>query len=449
MNDPDDKTPNIPRAMLLTSGIVFLLLGVLCSHAIYDRIMPLPSALGVYQDLRNQSILSSRTLLFGIGAAYSLIWILTGTIAKLKAFSRKPGFANGTILLITLSFFALAPELLLRPLALPSTTIFMPDENLDWKLRPGAEDFWGDSHVRINSKGNIGPEIDYAKPADSFRVLFLGDSVTFGFGIKDYRDTYVAQFETLLGQIRPDVKIETINAGVGGYSPWQYFIVLAQEGSKYDPDLVVVSFVLNDVTEKMGLTRFGGSGSSFQLVNTVNSRLQSFLSKSAVFRFSRVMFGMIKYGKNMRVGAQKKELLDVEFMVKEPDDPKVRLAWEITLESLAKIYKNCRENGTDVLLVVFPFTFQFDHPEGLDGPQRIVAQHASEHDVPVLDLLPILADKLTADGLSPDAFFIDVDHPTPAGSRFIAETLVEVVSQRTPLTRNLSASDQPDSPISR
>ena len=44
---------------------------------------------------------------------------------------------------------------------------------------------------------------------------------------------------------------------------------LRKEGIKYDPDLVVLSFVLNDVTEKFGLIRFGGSRLGFQLEHSI------------------------------------------------------------------------------------------------------------------------------------------------------------------------------------
>ena len=431
LNDSKGNPRNMLRAMLLMSGMAFLLLGAICNKTVYETIIPLPPSLTVYTDYRPPTIFASRMMLFGIGIIYSLAWALTGTISKIKALSRTASFQNAAILAMTISFFAVVPELLLRPIALPATTIFMPDKDLDWKLRPNAEDSWGNARVKINSKGHIGPEIDYAKPENTFRVLFLGDSVTFGFGIKDYSDTYVAQFESLLGNTTPDLKVETVNAGVGGYSPWQYYTALSKEGIKYAPDAVVVSFVLNDVTEKMGLTRFGGSGSSFQLMISINSRLQAFLSKSALFRFSKVMWGMMKYGKNMRAGAQEKEVLDVRYMVKHPQDSKVELAWNITLESLSKIYKYCDSRGIDVFLVVFPFTFQLADPGGLNGPQEIVTRHASEHGVPTLDLLPILAQKMADDDLSPDDYFIDADHPTPAGSRFIAENLVKFISRET------------------
>ena len=431
MSDRHGNPRNMLRAMLLMSGIAFLLLGAVCSKSVYETIIPLPPTLTVYTDFRTHNIFVSKIILFAIAAIYSLAWVLSGTSSKIKALTRTASFENAALLAMTISFFAVAPELLLRPIALPATTIFMPDEDLDWKLRPGAEDFWGDAKVKINSKGHIGPEIDYAKPENTFRVLFLGDSVTFGFGIKNYSDTYVAQFESLFSRTTPDLKVETINAGVGGYSPWQYYTVLSKEGVKYNPDVVIVSFVLNDVTEKMGLTRFGGSGSGFQVLSSINSRLQAYLSKSAIFRFSRVMLGMMKYGKNMRTGAQQKEILDVRFMVKEPKDPKVVLAWKITLESLSRIYEKCKSEGIEVFLVVFPFTFQLAEPEELSGPQQIVTRHALEHGVPTLDLLPILAQKMADDDLSTDAYFIDADHPTPSGSGFIAENLVRFVSRET------------------
>ena len=68
-------------------------------------------------------------------------------------------------------------ELVLSPIARRYTTIFMRDRQLGWRLRPGAQDYWGDVLVHINSKGLRGPELDYARRPGTTRLLYLGDSV--------------------------------------------------------------------------------------------------------------------------------------------------------------------------------------------------------------------------------------------------------------------------------
>ncbi len=68
-------------------------------------------------------------------------------------------------------------------------------------------------------------------------------------------------------------------------------------------------------------------------------------------------------------------------------------------------------------------------------------QHAAEHGVPAHDLLPILAHSLAAENLDPGAYFIDADHPTPAGSRVIAESLVRFVTRESLAARSPDAGE--------
>ena len=83
--------------------------------------------------------------------------------------------------------------------------------------------------------------------------------MTFGYRLKSYKQTFPYLIENLL-EDKSVYEVETINSGVGSYSPWQEYTFFSTEGIKYEPDLVVVSFVLNDVTEKLGLKMFGGEG---------------------------------------------------------------------------------------------------------------------------------------------------------------------------------------------
>ena len=214
-------------------------------------------------------------------------------------------------------------------------------------------------------------------------------------------------------------EIETIDAGVGGYSPWQEFIYLSKEGIKYNPDLVIVGFVLNDVTEKFELMRFGGAGIGFQLECARWQSRHSF-GKSILY-FTRKIAGRIKFGRNLRAGAKKKEIMNVGSLVFRPDHPDVEMAWNITLENLGKIFDFCKENNLPVILVVFPYTFQFDDVDTRSAPQHRLAQFARNRGVPVLDLLPPLAEKMKEEQKGPKDYFWDSNHLTPLGARRVGE----------------------------
>lgn len=138
---------------------------------------------------------------------------------------------------------------------LPRPDLYLDDPSVGKRMRPGWSGDEFEAPVTINSKGLRNPEIAYEKPADTYRILALGDSWTFGFRMNE-PDAYPRQLERLLNAsaaTRGDTrKIEVINAGVVGYSTDQEAAYLATEGWKYSPDLVLVNFYpVNDTHNKL------------------------------------------------------------------------------------------------------------------------------------------------------------------------------------------------------
>lgn len=105
-----------------------------------------------------------------------------------------------------------------------------------WTLKPGARSVSKATgrpvEYAINSRGVRGPEIPYDKPEYMYRVLFLGDSHTFGFGVPEQQ-----LFSTLLAGYFPATDV--VNLGVSGYGIDQELLVLTREGFKYHPNLVI------------------------------------------------------------------------------------------------------------------------------------------------------------------------------------------------------------------
>lgn len=115
-------------------------------------------------------------------------------------------------------------------------------------LRPGARatlKVSGDLVYEINEDGFRGPRYALDKPPGVFRVLVLGDSLAFGFGVAE-SDTFVRQMETLLAARQPT---QVLNFGVGGYNPYNEAELFADLGVQYRPDLVLVQFCINDLND--------------------------------------------------------------------------------------------------------------------------------------------------------------------------------------------------------
>ncbi len=83
----------------------------------------------------------------------------------------------------------------------------------------------------------------------TFRILILGDSQAFGFGVTD-DETFACHLETKLAQKYPDIDVQVLNAGVPGYGTADQFAFLKSKGKLFQPDLVIVQFLsVNDIEE--------------------------------------------------------------------------------------------------------------------------------------------------------------------------------------------------------
>jgi hypothetical protein len=109
----------------------------------------------------------------------------------------------------------------------------------------GMENYPGVYHFtyKNNSLGWRGPrEYRETKPTD-FRVLFLGDSFTYGVGVNDDQ-TFAALVEKDLRADR--MSVEVMNAGVPGKGTDYALKCFQTVGRKFHPDLTVLGFFCND-----------------------------------------------------------------------------------------------------------------------------------------------------------------------------------------------------------
>ena len=99
-------------------------------------------------------------------------------------------------------------------------------------------------NVSSDERGVRAPHHPLEKPAESFRILAMGCSTTFGWGVED-DESWPARLEHYL-HAAGHTNIEVINGGQPGYSTYQGMRFWEEFGSQYDPDLVVLGFVIQD-----------------------------------------------------------------------------------------------------------------------------------------------------------------------------------------------------------
>jgi lysophospholipase L1-like esterase len=134
-------------------------------------------------------------------------------------------------------------EITLRYFGYGNIEIYQPDPKLYWRLRPNQNCFTKIDHkpVHINSRGTRGPDFAVPKPSQTIRVLSLGDSRTFGWGLSD-EETYSALLQTCAQPtVGPGKKVEVINAGVNAWSYPQMLVYFREYGLSYQPDIVLLA----------------------------------------------------------------------------------------------------------------------------------------------------------------------------------------------------------------
>ena len=127
-------------------------------------------------------------------------------------------------------------------------SVFENDSELFWRIGgnkrlPGSGPFFG---VIFNDAGfREDHSIPVMSAGGELRVLCLGDSCTFGYGL-DHAQSFVQICEDHLAE-ELNEPVECINAGVPGYTLLQGRQLFTTRGQQYDPDVVVLCFGWNDM----------------------------------------------------------------------------------------------------------------------------------------------------------------------------------------------------------
>lgn len=180
--------------------------------------------------------------------------------------------ANITLTVVTVILLIIGSEIGLRvfedPAFVRHNRLFVQyDPLMGWVKIPGMQarhtTIEYDIHESFNSKGIRGPEIQYAKDPEEYRVLFLGDS---------FAEGYSVEFDELCSEVvrrnladRGDRKYTVINAGTGGYSTDQEYLFFESEGRRYQPDVTVLLFCANDISGNSLKTQYRGQKPLFKL----------------------------------------------------------------------------------------------------------------------------------------------------------------------------------------
>jgi lysophospholipase L1-like esterase len=303
-------------------------------------------------------------------------------------------------------------ELLLSLAGYGRLVIYAPDHNLYWRPLPDQSVFTkiGRKPVRINSKGTRGPEFATSKPGNVFRILCLGDSRTFGWGLAT-DETYSSVLQGLLRPLARDhTQVEVINAGVNAWSYPQMLAYLTHTASKYGANVVVLdgANLWTMFTEDQS--------DEFRRAFAWRVRLKNTLRRSAIYHYVvevRLQRHYQKYRTKFIPSVERPDEVAFDHgdtASKQPEKVISRIAEVLQL------------NRADLVLLYIPR--QNESGDTLHRPllaaQRAVA---TKYECSLVDLTDDF-------GRATNSLFLEADpiHPNPAGNVSIANSLFSTIS---------------------
>lgn len=106
-----------------------------------------------------------------------------------------------------------------------------------------------DNRIAFNNVGMRGPDVEYEKPDDVYRILVIGDSFVEAAQVPDGQTFYQLLQQELDQYSTPERRYEVLAMGRVGWGTIQEYIYYTAEGRKFDADLVILLFYINDVAD--------------------------------------------------------------------------------------------------------------------------------------------------------------------------------------------------------
>lgn len=283
---------------------------------------------------------------------------------------------------------------------------FEPVPSLDYQ---GDDLSFFDYTGASNSLGYRDREHPVDKPAGTWRVVVIGDSIAAGLKVDDFADTLPPLLE---GELREaGVPAEVLSFAVSGYNTRQEVETLREKGLAFAPDVVLVAYSLTDRERVDGdilATLLAEERADGRVAHTRVAH--PLLARSALYRALRY-----------------------RVLPPPPLDPELARGYEELLagedtvaEAMADLAALAERHGFRVAVAVFPRLVNDFRRYPFADEHRFVEAIAERHGFLYVDLLPAFAACRQATGHS---LKLDHFHPSPEGHRCAAEAVTRAMME--------------------
>lgn len=302
------------------------------------------------------------------------------------------------------AFLELRSDADLELVPLPSQTRDVPE--------PGADPV----RVSINAHGQRGADYPLDKPAGELRVIGLGDSLTFGKGVRD-DETWLARLEAIYAE-RGGRTVRVVNAAFNGYATFHYRQWALTRMERFDPDVLLVGlFVGNDME---------AIDEDFDHGWLADLERKSALRHVLVDLFRRTLWKRARANQQGTDVAAVEEELDEYRGLSARDLGEAKLAklWAPSVEHLRQIQTAAEARGVRTACVLIPTSWMTARPDEpwVHGHLR---RELEELGMPVIAPLEELRGAAAA-GTDPWLAH-DAGHLAPAGHEIVARVVADAL----------------------
>lgn len=271
---------------------------------------------------------------------------------------------------------AIASELLLRfGLGLGNPILIQADQACSYIVKPDQDVVRFFAHAQINHEGMRSAEIPQARDPNALRVMFVGDSMTYGTSRVDQKSL----FTEIIHRRLPDVvhrPVEVLNASASAWAPdneWAY----VQSRGTFNSDWVVLVLNSGDLTQSRATMADVGDDLPSKRPATAWQELYTrFIGPRLFHRAPKTDAG---------IGAR----------------PNAESVVRGNLADLEQLYAFVRHSGGQLMIVYLPA--RGDIPRQSAPSQSILKDWSARHDVKLLDLTSVEAahpsSQITLDGV--------------------------------------------------
>jgi lysophospholipase L1-like esterase len=297
------------------------------------------------------------------------------------------------------------------------STIFEGDPLLLWRLKPNLDHaYWDFTDVSTNAQSFRADYPIGTKPAGTFRIVCLGDSVTFGYRVppvwperpRDYNpewQPYPMLLEKELRNANPDRRIEVFPMAVPGYTSHQGLAWLRRDIGYLKPDVVIASFGWNDASLSEAPDR-----------ETIDTRwspvaIRWLIDHSQAFAHAT---------RWLRSRNQVKPVVHT---------PVSRVSQQEYVDNFNAIVQLAKDHGAAVIVIGAPYRDSTTNPPEAQLMTHYRAWLKSEmvkNQTPYLEILELTE----AAGSVNQGFFGELIHPNHIGHRLMASELLKLMSER-------------------